>query len=308
MFQRLFGGGKPKPVVPRVDDGVTPQTTLAQCLANSKTRDACLARILKSGGFDMMRPLGSPTDDSAQWDLPKAPEPFAGVAGVILDKGRTRVIAVVLKDGTVQKLSQPLFLPPELRTEDRPPFAVKDGDILRALSSDDDDDNAAPSSSNANVSPPPPPSYRPIVPPRPKSAAGGPPGGPPMAPPPPSTFVYSKPLMDGRMPVVTPATKADAAALAAKVDKAPIMPAANQTDFFKSVRDARVEFDAKNQAKKTQALADDADAKKVKALVSSGDKMIPVATTNPVNNKIAADVKRVLAQRRQNIAEDDDEW
>jgi hypothetical protein len=306
MFQRLIGGKSKKvgkassSVEVASNKDVTPQTTLEQCLSNSTTRDACLQRILHSAGFNMLRPLGDPTDDSAQWDLPRAPKPFAGVAGLILDAGRTRVIATVMESGEVQRLNKPLYLPPELLTESRPAFAIKDEDILRVMES------SAPSPS------PPPPAYRPAVPVRPSSASArktiakavamatgkAPSTDVPQSPPPPPTFVYSKPVINGAMPTVTSATKTDARALVDKVHKAPLMTDRTEADFLKSVRDARAKFDAKNKLKRNHDNSKQPPAA-VTALIHSGDKMLPVA--------MAADVRRVMAERYNALKDDDSE-
>ena len=232
----------------RKTKSVATSTTIRECLNDPKTREQCVRRIIRGSGLHVTHhldhPLALPDHRSRDWSLPQPPVAFHGVAGVILDRQRTRIIATVMQDGTIQKLQQPLFLPPEL-AEDRPEVVGIDSDILRATLNND-----------ASL--------------QPKSTP---------------RFTYSRPLMGGRMPVVTPATHQDLHELYQQVQQAP--PFVDESSFHRAIAHARDLSQGDNKAAAPTAYT--------RGLVKVGSRMIPIldTTTQDVEDTIADDLHQV---------------
>ena len=121
----------------------------------------------------------------------------------------------------------------------------------------------------------------------------------PIAPP----FVYSKPLINGQLPVVTPATKKDAKILEKNVAKAPFMQADAHTSLMDEIRAKKK---AHEQATNNGTLKAPAYQK---TILQSGNTFTPVLhdvrTAPPVDNRpddLMTTMKKQLAQRQANMA------
>jgi hypothetical protein len=292
-----------QPDLTKVDD-FAKITTMEQCLNNKNTRDECLRRILDSVGLHPSRPLG--TNKSDYLDLPETPHAFNKVAGAILDPAGTQIVAVVDKSGNIERLpkSQDHVLPPHL-AGNRPAYAI--GEVFRdepsappppppgirpgfRPSSDAIHrirEQAAllptklrPSTpsqlSNSTVvtsaAPNAPPSNVMYVSQSTASAAAASdiPTAPALDIPASPFLVYSNPLINGHLPVVTPATKNDAKLLKKAVAKAPMIQKSAHDNLLSEIRARK---NAHEEATKKGTLKPSAYQK---IIIQSGTTFTPV--------------------------------
>jgi hypothetical protein len=200
---------------------------LEQCSKDPIVRALCVRRILdKMPDMQLCRTLHTASASHRTNDCPVPPQPFSDVAAVILNDARDRIDGVVLHSGKAQRIARPIMLPADVAAAHtgagkRSGFseqAIEDEILRSALDTFSTSPPSAATKTQASLSeqlatPPPMPASLEVQ--------------------------LDKPLVGGRLPVLTPATPSDAKALQAEVQSAEVFPSKSETTLKQEIASYR---------------------------------------------------------------------